>query len=106
MSRNSASGTRAVLTRAEVGWPALRAHVFQRDGGCMAPQLDPTVKGCNGRLTVDHIKEQPRMGKRAPDDEAHLVSMCVYHHLGGWATAHRPELRAYLREAYPEIWRS
>ena len=38
------------------------------------------------------------MGKRAPSDAAHLVTLCWHHHLDGWATAHRPELRAYLRE--------
>jgi hypothetical protein len=24
--------------------------------------------------------------------------VCEWHHLYGWATSHRPELRAYLRE--------
>jgi hypothetical protein len=38
------------------------------------------------------------MGKRAPSDLAHLVSVCEWHHLYGWATSHRPELRAYLQE--------
>jgi hypothetical protein len=47
-------------------------------------------------LTLDHVKDQPRMGRRAPSDRQHLVSLCWHHHLDGWATAHRPELRAYL----------
>jgi len=74
---------------------AMRDAVLTRDGGCVAPGLgapDP----CAGRLTLDHVKEQPMMGKRAPSDPAHLVSVCWHHHLDGWATSHRPELREYL----------
>lgn len=47
-------------------------------------------------LTLDHVKDQPRMGKRAPSDVRHLVTICWHHHLNGWATAHRPALRSYL----------
>lgn len=69
--------------------------VLRRDGGCIAARLGaPTV--CRGRMTLDHVKDQPMMGKRAPSDLAHLVSLCYHHHLDGWATSHRPELRAYL----------
>lgn len=75
----------------------LRLAVFERDGGCVAPRLGAT-DDCAGRLTVDHVKDQPRMGKRAPSDMAHLASLCYRHHLDGWATSHRPELREYLRE--------
>ena len=82
--------------------PALRLAVFERDQGCVAPRVcgcageeDP----CSGRLTLDHVKDQPRMGKRAPSDMAHLVTLCAHHHLeGSWATSHRPELRRYLAE--------
>jgi hypothetical protein len=52
---------------------------------------------CQGRLTLDHVKDQPMIGKRAPSDMAHLVTLCWHHHLDGWATSHRPELRDYLR---------
>ena len=47
-------------------------------------------------LTLDHVKDEPMMGKRAPSDVRHLVTVCWHHHLGGWATSHRPELRQYL----------
>jgi DNA modification methylase len=53
--------------------------------------------------SVDAIVTDPPysiafMGKRAPSDMAHLVVLCEWHHLqSGWATAHRPELRAYLK---------
>ena len=94
--------------------PRLWLAVVQRDRcRCVAPSLG-AADDCRGpfgenpwldaeqmfssSLTLDHVKDQPRMGKRAPSDAAHLVTLCWHHHLDGWATAHRPELRAYLRE--------
>ena len=52
-------------------------------------------------LELDHVGEM-RMGKAAPTDIDHLVSLCPWHHRGlkagrNWATSHRPMLRAYLR---------
>ena len=76
--------------------PELRLAVLQRDGDCVAFQFAATDE-CRGRLTLDHVKDQPMMGKRAPSDLAHLVTVCEHHHLDGWATSHRPELREYLR---------
>lgn len=71
-------------------------YVLARDGGCVAYGMGDT--DCGGRLTLDHVKDEPRMGVRAPSDAAHLVSLCENHHLWtGWATSHRPELREYLR---------
>ena len=88
--------------------PELREAVLKRDGGCVAPFIgvdyDPhnktwdAIDRCKGRLTLDHVKDAPMMGKRAPSDMAHLVTLCWHHHLDGWATAHRPELREYLRK--------
>lgn len=78
--------------------PALAVRVISRDGGCVAPHLDAEAGDCSGRLTLDHVKDQPRMGVRAPSDEWHLVTLCEWHHLHtGWATSHRPALREYLR---------
>jgi hypothetical protein len=77
--------------------PELRLAVLERDRGCVAAKFDEEWRFCLGRLTLDHVKEQPRMGLRAPSDLGHLVALCEYHHLeSGWATSHRPELRAYL----------
>lgn len=76
---------------------AVALTVLRRDGGCVAVTLGALPSECRGRLTLDHVKDQPRMGVRAPSDEAHLVSLCEWHHLQtGWATSHRPELREYL----------
>jgi len=72
--------------------------VMLRDHGCIAVLLGADPAKCRGRLTLDHVKDQPRMGKRAPSDTSHLVAICEHHHLDGWATSHRPELRAYLSE--------
>ena len=77
--------------------PEMHEAVIRRDAGCVAPRLD-TVDRCSGRLTLDHVKEQPMMGKRAPSDLEHLATLCWHHHLDGWATAHRPLLREYLAE--------
>lgn len=89
--------------------PVLRHIVLTRDGWkCLAPELDANAGPCRDRwgypimramgsdLTLDHVKDQPRMGKRAPSDPEHLVTLCWGHHLGGWATANRPLLREYL----------
>ena len=62
-------------------------------------QLGADPGACAGGLQLDHVKAEPRMGKRAPSDARHLVTLCRGHHIDtGWATAHRPELREYLRE--------
>lgn len=93
--------------------PELRDEVFAMDGWrCVAPRLDPDAGVCRNRwgdsviatgrmpvtaLTLDHVKDAPMMGKRAPSDVRHLVTLCAGHHLlSGWATGHRPQLRAYL----------
>lgn len=78
--------------------PELRIAVLTRDGGCLAVLIgkqDPAT--CGGPLQLDHVKDHPRMGKRAPSDEGHLASICQRHHVEtGWATSHRLLLRAYL----------
>lgn len=49
-------------------------------------------------MTLDHVQGgYGRMGKRAPSDPAHLVTLCWGAHLlTHWATSHRPALRDYL----------
>lgn len=86
----------------------VRAFVLARDRGCVAEKLDrshecrdqwgnPHRPGDLARLTLDHVKDAPRLGKRAPSDPAHLVAMCWGANVLGWASAHRPDERAYLR---------
>ena len=81
--------------------PELRIAVLERDGGCVRvlfQEARPHVcDPCVGRLTLDHVQDgYGRMGKRAPSDPAHLVTLCEHHHLDGWATANRSLLRQYL----------
>lgn len=93
--------------------PTMRLLVLQRDGWrCLAPVLDRDAGPCMDRwrnrpvvgshayreaLTLDHVQSGGgRMGRRAPSDPAHLVTLCWHHHLGGWATSHRPLLREHL----------
>jgi len=77
--------------------PDVWLAVMQRDAYTCAGARLGAPDPCHGRLTLDHVKDQPMMGRRAPSDPAHLVVICWHHHLDGWATAHRPELRAYLK---------
>ena len=67
---------------------------------CIVHTIDPkNPDPCGGKQEVDHVKDEPRMGKRAPDDAYHLVAMCQNHN-----TWHPPrkELRwaerKYLKE--------
>lgn len=84
--------------------PEVRAHVLARDGGCVARVLDSPER-CWGRITLDHVKAQQRMGDRAPSDPRHLVALCQGHTEDGrragfqWNTAkeNRHALREYLR---------
>lgn len=97
-----------------------RATVISRDGGCIAPLIDPQGSGrCYDRwgmemprrsrqsaldLEVDRIRDEGMMGK-APThlDTTRMVAVCPGHHRGAgpnagrqWATSHREEIRAYL----------
>jgi hypothetical protein len=74
---------------------------------CVAPLVDPSESAnCWGRSTLDHIKDQATMSKRATSDEKHLVTLCEGHTENGarggyqWNTAHRGDLREYLRRHY------
>src|SRR5262245_56717306 len=89
-------------------FPEVRDYVLRRDGRCLASRITeghvcrdrygnvhaPTDQL---RLTVDHVKEEARLGRRAPSDPAHLVALCWDANVNGWASAHRIEERAYLR---------
>jgi hypothetical protein len=84
--------------------PTLRLRVFARDRGCVAPLLGGSVMDCWGRLTLEHVKDEPRMGVRAPSDMAHLVTLCEGHTEDGrragyqWNStkANRALVREYL----------
>lgn len=55
--------------------PGEAVAIFERDGGCIAPRLGGTVHDCWGRLTIEHIKDQLRMGVRGTK----AVTLCEGH---------------------------
>jgi len=99
-----------VLARDLARWRSLQTpKILEKRGetatipGCVASVVDPFTSGpCWGRLTLDHVKDVARMGKRAPTDADHMVSLCQGHTEDGmqagrqWNTAHRAVLRWYL----------
>lgn len=107
-----------VLTAERDGWAAVRNQVLARDRGCIF--RDRGYGECAGPTDLDHVKEQPQIGGlqikkradkhsyKAPDDEAHLVSVCAAHHRGERQVATSKEGRQferdYLAERYPEVW--
>lgn len=86
---------------------AILDRVFARDGGCVAPLIDPSSGPCRDRwgherprtlrsaMEFDHVRPEPG-GFKPPFDPKFLVTTCAGHHHGGWSTSHRPELREYL----------
>ncbi len=76
---------------------------------CPVVVMDPSQLGtCSGPWHLDHVKDDPMMGRKAPDDEWHLVSLCAGHDERGmragfvWCSANRDKERTYLREHRPE----
>lgn len=71
--------------------------VLERDRSCVAPRVDPSIDDCAGRLTREHVRPGGgAMGARRVTDRRWMVILCAHHHLDGWATAHKPELRVFL----------
>lgn len=85
--------------------PGVALAVFTRDQGCVAPRLGGSFMDCWGRNTIAHVKDEPRMGRRAPSDPAHLATVCEGHAEAGmkagyvWVTDKQniAKLREYLR---------
>lgn len=85
----------------------LRETVFRRDGGCVLAKLEPghecrDVWGARHlptelwRLTLEHVKDELRMGVRAPSDEAHMVALCGYANNRPPTKKQRALMRIYL----------
>ena len=83
--------------------------IVQRDRQCFAHRIDPRHQ-CRDewgdphspydlvKLTVEHINDGGAiMGKRAPDDPAHLVALCGDANVGGPSRELRWAARDYLR---------
>jgi hypothetical protein len=87
----------------------VRELVLRRDAMCFLYRVDdkhychdafgnPHSPFDRDRLTLDHVKDQPRMGKRAPSDPAHLVAMCHASNVAVPSKTVRELERQYLRE--------
>ena len=85
--------------------------VGRQRGVCIARVIDALADECAGRIHFDHVKDQPHVGApivkrgakrrrryRAPSDGEHLVAVCEHHHLHGWATSHRTQIRSWLAD--------
>ena len=74
--------------------------VFARDGGCLAPRLGGSMMDCWGRLRIEHVKREARMGRRGEL----LGTLCEGHTEPGmragyvWCTdrTNRERMRRYL----------
>lgn len=92
--------------------PETAEYVKRRDGACVLALLEPMHR-CRdqwgtpiasfdlGRMTLEHVKTELRMGVRAPSDPAHLVTLCGYSNVNVPTKAQRSLMRSYLsaREA-------
>ena len=89
--------------------PEVREAVLKRDQCCVLYQLDDDhyCKDAWGnrhdpsdmsKLTLEHVKDELAMGKRAPSDPQHLVALCAHANIGVPSKAQRAMLRQYLRE--------
>lgn len=85
--------------------PEMALAVLTRDGGCMAPRLGGSFMDCAGRNGLEHVQDSyGRMGRRAPSDPAHLLTLCDGHREPGmkagrvWCTdkVNRQAMRDYL----------
>jgi hypothetical protein len=86
----------------------LVAYLRTRDGGCVLAKVDPdhscrdqwgTPHPWNDvrRLSVEHVKDQPRLGRRAPSDRAHTLLLCHGANVGVPSKTQRIAFREYLR---------
>lgn len=90
----------------------LRWEVFARDRGCVLHFLEPGHEcrdvwgqphawNDTGRLTLEHVKTDLRMGVRAPNDAAHLVTLDGYTNVNVPSKAQRALFREYLARVSP-----
>ena len=77
------------------------ARIHERDKVCVLSLLVPGHV-CAGRLTLEHVKDSPRMGKRACSDRFHAVLACLSGNAFTVETSkYRPKIREYLDKHEP-----
>ena len=93
-------GSGTAVARRDPVTPERAIEVFERDGGCLAPRLGGSAMDCWGRNRIEHVKREPRMGKRGDL----LGTLCEGHTEPGmkagyvWCTdaKNREAMRAHL----------
>lgn len=91
--------------------PEERAFVLRRDGECVLFKRDPSHR-CSfmgrehrpndaKRLTMEHVKDAPMMGRRAPSDRKHMVALCLDANVAVPSKAERDWMRDYLAKVNP-----
>ena len=89
--------------------PEMYEAVMRRDGQCVLAKRDrshecrdewgyPHASTDLSRLTIEHVKDEPRMGSRASSDLAHMVALCAAANVGVPSKAERAWMREYLAE--------
>lgn len=85
----------------------VRAYVLRRDGECVLYKRDP-FHICRdqwgnwhhaahlSKLSLEHVKDELRAGKRAPSDPAHLVALCFHANVAVPSKDERQWMREYL----------
>jgi hypothetical protein len=93
--------------------PALREQVLRRDGACILWRLDSSHV-CHDRwgdahspldldrLTLEHVKRDLRMGRRAENRPDCLVAMCWAGNVGVPSKIQRGAIRGYLAKVEAE----
>lgn len=95
------------MRRSDPVTPELRREVLRRDGECVLVKRDPFhvcrdqwgnwhLPNDLNRLSLEHVKSEPRMGVRAPSDPRHLVALCHAANIRVPSKDERAWMRAYL----------
>lgn len=95
------------MTRKDAVTPSLHAAVLRRDRECVLAKMDrthvcrdvwgnPHPSDDLAKLSLEHVKDEPMMGRRAPSDLAHLVALCYAANVGVPSKVQRQGFRDYL----------
>lgn len=90
--------------------PELVEYLARRDGGCVAPLVDPRLDTlCTDKWgtvmartdprcwTIEHVHEgYGKMGDRAKSDPLHTVILCSGHGVQSWELSHKDDLRGWI----------
>lgn len=93
---------------------ALRQAVLDRDRMCTAFRIDPDhlcydqwgephSPFATDYLSLEHVKMELRLGKRAPSDLRHLVALCYSANVAVPSKAMRVAFREYLRVVNEDV---